>query len=266
MIKFGVVMYNSVINFECPKETLVKQVCDAIRIFDARYDHELTYDNKVLVPTSTLYEMGIQENGIINVIRVNQGSFDMFAKTIYGNVPKVIQTTNQKIQRLPIVSISNIDGLARNAIIATQDALHDNECLRIAIREAFATNKSILALNILEKHDFAKLTPEEMNYVTDTVERYFIGVRYKIDAIITEIKNSGKLPQQQVIQIYPEVLIQPSQTQSQKVSQKNPPNQSQPTIEKNSQRQHQGPIIILPHLEPRGQFPFEVPTKFKNSK
>ena len=105
MIKFGVVMYNSVIRFECPSDTLVRQVRDTVRIFDARYVHELVYDNKILILDSTLYEMGIKDDGIIGVIRVSQGSFDYFAKTVYREIARVIKTADKEFQRLPIKEI-----------------------------------------------------------------------------------------------------------------------------------------------------------------
>lgn len=250
MIKFGVVMYTSVIHFECPKETTIKQVLDTIRIFDARYDHELTYDNKVLILSSTLYEMGIEENGIIHVMRINKGSFDYFAKCVYRDIPKLIQASNMKFQPLTISSVTNIDGLARNAILATQEALHDDECLRIAIRVGFATDKSRIALGLLEKHNFTKLSQEEMNYITETVERYFREIRYKIDIIIADIKKHEK----------------PNEMPLPKITQRATQQTTQHVIQRNPQAPPKGPIILLPHLEPFGQFPFEVPTKSKNNK
>ena len=247
MIKFGVAMYASIIYFECPKETLVKQVLDTIKIFDIRYTHDLIYENNVLIPKSTLYEMCIKENGIINVIRVNQGSFDFFAKSIYKDIPKVIRAVNHTVQPLAISSISNIDGLARSAILATQEAIHDDECLRIAIREAFAADKSKVAFGLLEKHNFTKLSQDEMNYITNTVERFFTEARYRIDATIAEIKSRGQPSFKQLIPIPKEIRINP-------------------IIEKNPQIQSKGPIIALPHLELSEHFPFEVPTKSKNNK
>lgn len=292
-------MYNSVIRFECPSETLVRQVRDTVRIFDARYVHELVYDNKILILDSTLYEMGIKDDGIIGVIRVSQGSFDFFAKTVYREIARVIKTADKEFQRLPIKEISNIDDLARHATMATYEAIYDDECLRIAIRESFANDKSKLALSILEKHNFSKLTPEENEYVMDTVARHFTRIRYMIESIITEIKNRDRAPFMRTIPVPPEMLLDGPQKEPKNESKKLPPKMAQkeqsqkapqresqkqsqkelrrqesqrhmkrlpePILEK-SQEKPQGPIIALPHLEPHEDFPFEVPTKSKNSK
>ena len=283
-------MYNSVIRFECPSETLVRQVRDTVRIFDARYVHELVYENKILMLDSTLYEMGIKEDGIIGVIRVSQGSFDFFAKTVYRSLATVIKTADKEFQRLPIKEISNIDDLARRATMATYEAIYDDECLRIAIKESFANDKSQLALSILEKHNLSKLTPEENEYVMDTVVRHFTRIRYLIESVITEIKNRDRAPFMRTIPVPPEMLLDGHQKEPKNESKKLPPKMSQkqsqkelrrqesqrplkrlpePIIEKSqekSPKQPQGPIVVLPHLEPREDFPFEVPTKSKNSK
>lgn len=275
-------MYNSVIRFECPSETLVRQVRDTVRIFDARYVHELVYENKILILDSTLYEMGIKEDGIIGVIRVSQGSFDFFAKTVYREIARVIKTADKEFQRLPIKEISNIDDLARHATMATYEAIYDDECLRIAIRESFANDKSKLALSILEKHNLSKLTPEENEYVMDTVVRHFTRIRYMIESIITEIKNRDRAPFMRTIPVPPEMLLDVAQKEPKNESKKLPPKMAQkelrrqesqrplkrlpePILEK-SQEKPQGPIVVLPHLEPHEDFPFEVPTKSKNSK
>lgn len=293
-------MYNSIITFECPKETTVRQVRDSIQIFDSRYEHELVYNNQVLLYDSTLYEMGIKENGIIHVIRLAQWPFDLFAKTVYRDTARFIRKPGIKYERLPIKDISNIDDFARHATMVTYETIYDDECLKIAIRESFRNDKSQLALSILEKHNFSKLTPEENEYITDTVVRHFTEIRYRIESIIAEIKNRDRAPFMRTIPIPPEMLLNRAQKeQSQREPQKEPKNEpkklppkiaqkemSQKQSQKELRRQEsqrplkrlpepiierppkqpQGPIVVLPRLEPREDFPFEVPTKSKNSK
>ena len=120
-----------------------------------------------------------------------------------------------------------------------------------------------------------------------------------IESIISEIKNRDRAPFMRTIPVPPEMLLdgpqnepkneskklppkmaqkEQSQRESQQAPQREPQNElrrqesqrhmkrlPEPILEK-SQEKPQGPIIALPHLEPREDFPFEVPTKSKNSK